>query len=148
MKFRVSAIVPAYNKEQKVFKVLQTLKSSDKVMEIICVYDGNDDITLNQIRSVSKIKLFHRKKRFGQAAAVAKGIEEAKGDLILLVDADIDGLTNQLIGRLINPLLKGTHDSVIGYRSSRIENSVGVPLGGERAYFSKDLLPYTTKLKK
>lgn len=148
MKKKVSAIVPAYNEEKTLSAVLDVLIASSNIDEIICVNDGSTDKTANIIRSRPKIVGIHLRKNYGKAYAIAQGIEKAKGDIVLFIDADIFGLTDKNIQQLINPLKNGRFDCVIGYRCSRMEATVGVPFSGERAYFKKDLLPHIKHFEK
>jgi len=147
MKYTVSAIVPAYDKEVRISDVLKVLAKSKDINETICVYDGNDPHTLQAIKSIKKIKLLHSKKKHGKANAMGRGVEKAKSDIILFVDADIRGFTEKTIKQLIQPLQSGNFDCSLGYRSSTMEASFGVPLSGERAYFKKDLEPHVKKFE-
>lgn len=144
---RVTAIVPAFNEEKKILGVLHSLLKSSSIDEIIVVNDGSTDRTSEIVNSFPQIKLIINRKNSGKGYSIARGIEKAKGEIILFVDADIYGLNQSLIDSLISPLQKGECDFTIGYRSSRMEKSVGVPLGGERAYFKKDLMPHIKKIE-
>ncbi|MBI1982234.1 MAG: glycosyltransferase [Candidatus Levybacteria bacterium] len=148
MKSGVSAIVPAYNEEKKIKGVLKALTRSSYVNEIICINDGSTDKTLKILQSTPEITIINLKRNRGKGFAVARGIEKAKGEVILLIDADIRGLNDKHIAQLVHTLQSGKYDFAIGYRSSRVEATVGVPLSGERAYFKKDLLPYLKVLEK
>lgn len=149
MEYTVTAIVPAYNRERNIGVVLSTLLGVNQyISEVLCVYDGNDNTTLQIIRSFPKVKLFHSQKRHGKAYAIAKGVEKAKGEIVLFIDADIKGLNANILRQLIKPLYSGKYDAAIGYRCSKMEATLGVPLSGERAYFRKDILLHKQKFKK
>lgn len=148
MKSGVSAIVPAYNEEKKIKNVLKALRRSKDINEIICINDGSTDKTAEILQSTPGLKVINLKRNHGKGFAVARGIEKAKGEIVLLVDADIKGLTDKHIAQLVHALKSGKYDFAIGYRSSRVEATVGVPLSGERAYFKKDLLPHLKTLEK
>lgn len=147
MKYTVSAVVPAYDKEVRISSVLKVLAKSKDINEVICVYDGNDPKTLRAVKSIKSVKLLQSKKRYGKANAMGRGVEKAKSDIILFVDADIRGFTEKTIKQLIQPLQSGNFDCSLGYRSSTMEASFGVPLSGERAYFKKDLDPHVRKFE-
>ncbi len=148
MKVKVSAIIPAFNEEKKILGVINSLLKSPLIEEIIVVNDGSTDRTSSIVRSVPRIKLIDNKKNRGKGFAIGCGIEQARGEIVLFVDADIYGLTQKSIESLILPLLLKNSDLTIGYRSSTVEKSVGVPFSGERAYFKRDLLPLTKTIKK
>lgn len=147
-KFIVSAIVPAFNEAKFVQSVLLPLIDSAYIDEVVCVDDGSSDSTPDQIRNMKGVTVVSLPKNHGKAYAIARGIEKAKGDIVLFADADIAGLTDRHIAQLLNPLKLGKFDMVIGYRSSAMEATVGVPLSGERAYFKRDLLPLVKQFEK
>lgn len=147
MKARVTAIVPAFNEERNIKGVLLPLISSVYVDEVICVDDGSTDSTFEIAKSVNGVKIIHYEKNRGKAYAIARGIEKAIGDIVLFSDADIYGLKDEHLKKLISPLTSGKYDFSIGYRSSRMESSVGVPFSGERAYLKKDLLRHIKKFE-
>lgn len=144
---KVSAIIPAYNEEKHIEKMLISLINSSYIDEVICVDDGSEDSTLKVVRSVKGVRVLHYRKNHGKAYAVARGIEKAQGEIILLLDADIRGLTDKNIRKFVLPLKTRECDLTIGYCSSRIESSVAVPLSGQRAYFKKNLLPHIRKFE-
>jgi len=87
----ISIIVAAYNCERYIEKALQSVFSqtlSHKHYEVIVVNDGSTDNTLDILNKYSsKIKLISQLNR-GLTAACNRGIEEAKGDYIIRLDAD------------------------------------------------------------
>lgn len=138
--FGISLIVPAYNEEKRIKNILTVASTCPYLQEIICVNDGSTDNTLALSKSVKNISVINLKKNHGKSYAIMEGVKAAKGDIVVFLDADLRGLTHQTIRSLINPLITKSADVVIGYKSSRIDK-LFKPLGGERAYFRKDLLP-------
>ena len=141
-KHRITAIVPAYNEEKKILNVLKVLTESRYLHEVICVNDGSSDSTLKIIKKVKDLKVINLKKNHGKAYAVSRGVLKAKGDIVLFVDADIDGFCDKYINLLTEPLLKGKCHVVVGCRSGKFEAFFFKQFGGERAYFKKDLLSH------
>lgn len=146
MDHTVSAIVPAHNEEKNIRNILTTLTQSSYVDEVICINDGSTDQTGDIIRQVQNVTTIHLLKNHGKAYAVAKGVEKARGNIVLLVDADIKGFSDQSIKKLVYPLKRGTHDIAIGYLA-HLEELFFRSLTGERAYFRKDLFPHLSKFK-
>lgn len=148
MRQKVTAIVPAYNEEKHIENVLQVLVNSDYTNEVICVNDGSTDRTAQIVKNIKGVKLLNLSKNHGKAYAIAQGIHHATGDIVVLIDADIAGLTSKACGQLVMPLVKEGYNVVIGYRSNNIEKTVFKPLTGERTYFKEDLLPHLNTLKR
>jgi len=147
MKYKVSAIVPAYNEEKKITGVLRVLAASEYIHEVICVNDNSSDATKQIAESISGVKVVNLDTNYGKAYAVAKGTMEAKGDIIVFIDSDLTGLTSKSIALLIEPLLDAHYDAAIGYRSGKMDKLIFMPLSGERAYFKRDLLPHINSIK-
>src|SRR3989344_1660753 len=145
-KLTVSAIVPAYNEEKYITGVLRVLVSSPLIDEIIVINDGSTDHTDEQMRSVPGLKHVTFRKNHGKGYAIAKGIEEAHSDIVLLVDADLVNFGETHIQQLTNPLIDKKADCVIGYRSAFVDKFF-IPLSGERCYYRRDLLPYIETIR-
>ena len=88
----VSAVVPAYNAERYLAQTLGALITQSYAnVEIIVVDDGSEDKTLQIAQTIareySQVRVFHQSNQ-GVAAARNRGIAEARGEFIALVDAD------------------------------------------------------------
>lgn len=145
-KHTVSVIVPAYNEEKKISHVMRSFVDSTLIDEIIVINDGSSDNTLSVIKRFKKIILINLKKNHGKSYAITKGIEKSKGDIIIFIDADLTGLNDSHIKKLINPLITGKKDVVIGYPNYIKADKLFLPLSGERSYWKKDLLPYLKEI--
>lgn len=148
---KVSAIVPAYNEENYIYNNLKTLTESHYIDEVICINDGSTDNTLKQIKKIKSVKLINLKKNYGKAYAISKGIKKSKGDVIVFFDADLSGLNDNHIKKLVYPLLKKKYDGVIGYPCfNKLDkfDKLFKPLTGERAYFKKDIEKHLKKIEK
>lgn len=107
----VSVIVPAFNEEGRIKRTVDSLLKLNypkHLLEIILVDDGSKDNTLNEMQEYSKnnqIKIFS-KKNGGKASALNLGIKEAKGEIVVSLDADSfvdkNALMN-MIGYFNNP---------------------------------------------
>lgn len=145
---KVSAIVPAYNEEKNIAQVLHALTKSKLINEIICVNDGSTDNTFSILSRTKGIRLINLEKNRGKGFALATGIREAQGEIILMIDADIIGLNDALIKSLIEPIQKGECDVVFAHPNLYFLDKITIPLTGERAYFKKDLLPHLNNISK
>ena len=122
----ISIIIPCYNEDNFLKDILikiSSIKNLDK--EIILVDDGSNQSTkriINLCKNENLInKIITLEKNFGKGFALKKGIEEAKGDIILFQDADLeyDPLD---YNKLIRPIIQNKADVVYGSRFIGNEN--------------------------
>jgi glycosyltransferase involved in cell wall biosynthesis len=119
---KVSIIIPVYNEEHTIIKVLQTVASQTVdgfTFEVIVVNDGSTDSTevLLEKRKDLYYKVLTLPNNSGKGAAVKKGISEASGDYVLFQDADLEyDPTDYNI--LLLPIKEFSADVVIGSRLS------------------------------
>jgi glycosyltransferase involved in cell wall biosynthesis len=111
----VTVVLPAHNEEAALDGVLSRLKKAlaDRTYEIVLVDDGSQDKTA-EIGERHAVRVIRHAIRKGNGAAVKRGIREARGKNIVLMDAD--GQHNpEDIPRLLQSLQ--THDMVVGART-------------------------------
>ena len=102
---KISVVIPARNEEENLKNILMDLKNQkNPVFEIICVDDDSEDGT-SDIAKEFEVKLIHVTDRpenwFGKAWACQCGANEAIGDLLLFIDADVR-LKPDAINKLVN----------------------------------------------
>lgn len=86
----ISVVIPLYNKEHQIAKTLRTvLCQTFQDFEIVIVNDGSTDGSVSEVEKISdsRIRLINQANA-GVSAARNKGIEEARGEYIALLDAD------------------------------------------------------------
>ena len=85
----VSVIIPAFNEEEGIEKVLAQLKSLNlgEKSEIIVVDDGSTDQTF-RMASINGVKVIRHEQNMGYGAALKTGIRHAKNEIIVITDAD------------------------------------------------------------
>ncbi len=124
MTLKISLVVPEYNEEDNIIplykRVCEALKNYD--FELILVDDGSKDRTFNIIEGIAKtdkrvvgIKL---RKNSGQTAALSAGINQAKGEIIVTSDGDLQNDPYD-IPILINKINVDGYDAVSGWRADR-----------------------------
>lgn len=92
--FLVSVIIPVYNEEENIGKVLMRLKDAVESYnhELIFVNDGSSDKTAEILKDEAKkdrhIKLISFYRNYGHQAALTAGYNHAKGDCVVSIDAD------------------------------------------------------------
>lgn len=112
----ISIIIPAFNEEEAIARDIDTVKEamagSGYEYEVIVVDDGSTDRTADISKGREVILIQHRHNR-GTGAAVMTGIKHAKGEIMVITDAD-NTYPNQDIPRLIKEI-QG-YDMVVGCR--------------------------------
>lgn len=131
----VSCIIPAYNEAARIADVLASVIGHPLIDEVIVVDDGSGDGTSAVVAQIAAARLITLPKNRGKTAALAVAIAEAKGDLLLLIDADLIGLTPADLTALIAPVLGGQADLAISLRHNAplIWRAIGLDyISGER----------------
>ena len=114
----LSIIIPCFNESKTILSLIDAVKKSPvKNREIIIVDDGSQDGTrdiLNQLNDPEVRIIFHSKNK-GKGAALRTGFNEAKGDICIVQDADLE-YDPQEFPLVIQPILDGKADVVFGSR--------------------------------
>lgn len=121
----ISVIIPAYNEEKNVLelynKVSAVLRTLKKSYEIIFIDDGSTDKTYEELQEINKsdnnVKVIKFRKNFGQTQSWKAGFDNALGDLIITMDADLQNDPKD-IPKLLKKLDQG-YDVVSGWRANR-----------------------------
>jgi len=124
-KEKISIVVPAYNEEQAlstlIERLVQTLKEKKIIGEIIIVNDCSSDETGKIAEEFGKkytnIRVFHHKRRREKTAALHTGFENASGDILVMIDADLQYAPEDL-PKLLRKIQQG-YDVVNGWRKHR-----------------------------
>lgn len=96
MAIKLSVVIPCYNEEKRFEKsidyFLRYLKNQKYMWELIMVNDGSNDRTLSLMQLAAdknkKVKVITYKKNHGKGYAIKKGVQQAKGKIILFSDLD------------------------------------------------------------
>ena len=118
---KISVVIPVYNEEQNVSllhkKLSELLSRMKQKYEIIFVDDGSTDNTFRELSKLKNANVIKFRKNFGQTAAMSAGFREAKGDIIISMDGDLQNNPED-IPRLVNKIQEG-YDVVCGWRIQR-----------------------------
>lgn len=139
---KISCIIPSYNEEKRIGNILQALSKHPLLDEVIVVDDGSKDATDKVVARFPDVKFIVNPKNQGKCAAVCNGIKAARNDFVLLLDADLIGLTPENITDLITPVTSNQADVSISLRANApgIWRRLGIDyISGERV-FPKHLL--------
>lgn len=122
----ISALIPAYNEEEclyelynRVSSVLSKLEKYD--YEILIINDGSKDKTLEILTSLNKkdshVQYVNLARNYGKETAMAAGLDYVKGDVVVILDADLQD-PPELIPDMLKYYEEG-YDDVYGRRKSR-----------------------------
>ena len=94
---KVSAIIPAYNEEKNIGRVLSVLIQIEEISEILVINDGSTDKT-NEIAHSYGVKVIDFAENHGKGIAMWAGVMHTNAPVVLFLDADLIGLTRQQVG--------------------------------------------------
>jgi glycosyltransferase involved in cell wall biosynthesis len=114
----VSCIIPAYNEAARIAQVLAPVLGHPLIDEVIVIDDGSSDATSAVVAAIQGVRLITLAQNIGKTAALAQAIAQAQGPLLLLVDADLIGLSAEDLTALIRPVLTGQADLSISLRQN------------------------------
>lgn len=133
---KVSVIIPVFNEKATIAELVRRVQSVGIDKEIVIVDDYSTDGTRDVLRQIVSstegqpdspgqsapttlssgyVRVFFQERNRGKGAAVRRGIEEARGDLILIQDADLE-YDPRDYGALLDPIDRGMADVVYGSR--------------------------------
>src|SRR6185503_1980686 len=121
----ISVFLPVFNEEDNLLplhaKLNEALKTLGHSAEIVYVDDGSTDGSLGILREIAdldpRVRVVALRRNYGQTAAMAAGIDAAKGKVLIPMDADLQNDPAD-IGRLLQKLDEG-YDVVSGWRKNR-----------------------------
>jgi glycosyltransferase involved in cell wall biosynthesis len=116
---KLSIIIPCYNEVGTISDIVNAIHSSaykDKEIIIVddCSTDGTRDVLRSDIAPIVEQVLFHDT-NLGKGAAIRTGIGAAKGDIVLIQDADLEYDPNEY-PLLVRPIIENKADVVYGSR--------------------------------
>ena len=123
---KISIIIPIYNEQDSIKALINSLSilmdnGDNQIYEIILIDDGSTDKSLeilqSEISNFNNMKIIQLLKNYGQTAAISAGIDNATGDILVIMDADMQNDPAD-IPNIIRKLDDG-YDVVSGWRKKR-----------------------------
>ncbi len=114
----LTVIIPVYNEVKNIQEILRRVQATKLAGEIIVVDDGSTDGTrdvLKKLNGKKKVKVILHERNQGKGAAVVTGLKTAKGDILLIQDADLE-YNPRDYPVLLQPIQEGVADVVYGSR--------------------------------
>ncbi|AFZ52589.1 glycosyltransferase family 2 protein [Cyanobacterium aponinum UTEX 3222] len=126
----LSLVIPIYNEAENIplliNAITKSLNNTNLVYEIICVDDGSQDgsteVLKNILMTTSCLKAIVLRRNYGQTPAMAAGFENARGNVIITLDGDLQNDPTD-IPLLLQKLEEG-YDLVSGWRKNRQDDAL------------------------
>jgi glycosyltransferase involved in cell wall biosynthesis len=121
----ISLVIPVYNEEDNLVplyeKVVEVLDPLGIRFELILVDDGSRDHSLDRLRELvdrdSRVIAVELRRNFGQTAAMAAGIDQAEGEFVVTLDADLQNDPTDIPAMLAKA--REGFDIISGWRKNR-----------------------------
>lgn len=121
----LSVICPMHNEEAALApffdRLLPALEALGESFEVVCINDGSRDGTLERLRELQenepRLRVIDLSRNFGKEAALTCGIDHARGDAVIPIDADLQD-PPELIGEMVRTWRLG-FDVVLAQRADR-----------------------------
>lgn len=123
---KLSIIVPCYNEEGVTHlfynEAIQHIRKCDCDYELLFVNDGSKDHTLSELMELKKqdahVFIIDFSRNFGKEAAMLAGMKESSGDLVVIMDSDLQD-PPYLLPEMVRSITEEGYDSVSTYRVNR-----------------------------
>lgn len=115
---KLSVIMPSYNNKSTIREIIKRVKEAEPFdKEMIVVDDSSTDGTKDILKGINEegIKVLFHEKNTGKGSAVRTGFAQAKGDIVVIQDADLEYDPREL-SLLIKPIEDGVADASYGSR--------------------------------
>lgn len=114
----LSVIIPVYDEEKTISKVIDEVLSLEVVGEVIAIDDASRDNSVSLLEGYCgnpKVKVLRQKKNRGKGAAIKRGLENASCPVVIIQDADLE-YSPKDYPAMVDPILSGKADVVYGSR--------------------------------
>jgi glycosyltransferase involved in cell wall biosynthesis len=124
----LSVVIPVYNEEDSIQELTEWIErvciSSRLSFEIIFIDDGSSDSSWDKIIFISQknqfVKGLRFRRNYGKAAALHTGFSEAKGDVVITMDSDLQDSPDEIPG-LVMMIRDEGYDLVSGWKKKRYD---------------------------
>jgi glycosyltransferase involved in cell wall biosynthesis len=135
----VTAIVPCYNEENRILPVINAIKKSKLISEIIIVDDGSNNSSKQVLKKIKGIKILTHPRNLGKSKALKTGLLSAQNKYVFFIDSDLVGLKPKHVDRMIDQFIKHKLTMILSERE--LEHSFNRFNGFAIAYTGERILP-------
>ncbi|MDO8569425.1 MAG: alpha/beta fold hydrolase [bacterium] len=121
---KVVAIIPSYNEAPRIASVLEAITKVANIDQIIVVDDGSTDNTEEVVKKFKSVKYLRNQTNIGKADSMNRGVQSSDADIIFFCDADLIGITKEIIQDIISPVIDGKFSMFIGLRGNIMQKIV------------------------
>lgn len=127
----ISLVIPIHNEEPAILRLYDRLctvmERLQRPYEIIFVDDASTDrsfeLLANLVETDPRLKVIRLRRNFGQTAALSAGFDEARGDIVISLDGDLQHEPED-IPALLEPVESGHYDIASGWRKERVDHAL------------------------
>jgi glycosyltransferase involved in cell wall biosynthesis len=112
----ISVIIPALNEEEPIADVIRAVAATKIPHEVIVVDNGSTDRTADRARAAGARVVAEPRRGYGCACAAGIRALSPQSDVVVFLDGDGSDCP-EFMDRLVDPIVTGTHDFVIGSRT-------------------------------
>jgi len=117
---RLSVVMPVFNEAVTLARVARAVLARPEVTELVVVDDASSDGTWDALQRLAsghpdRVRVLRHERNMGKGAALKTGFAAAKGDIVLVQDADLE-YDPADYPRLLEPILRDAADAVFGSR--------------------------------
>lgn len=132
-KTKLSIVIPCYNEASNIEplykEIYDTFKMRKEKLELIFINDGSKDTTIKELKKLLtkkdfEIKIISFSRNFGKDAAMYAGLENSTGDLVCIIDADLQQRPSLIVPMIEELETSDEYDSICYFQENRIESSI------------------------
>jgi glycosyltransferase involved in cell wall biosynthesis len=129
----LSVIIPVYNEAGTIREILEKINAVSLDKEIVVVDDGSSDTTPQVLKNISypNLKIVYHSSNRGKGAAFLTGLSQAKGEYVIIQDADLEYEPAEYL-KLLLALQETSADMVLGARFTKGYKGLLIPKFGNR----------------
>lgn len=132
-KTKLSIVIPCHNEAANIEplykEIYDTFKNRNEKIELVFINDGSKDTTLKELKNILtkkdfEIKVISFSRNFGKDAAMYAGLENSTGDLVCIIDADLQQKPSLIVPMIEALEANEEYDSVCYFQENRIESNL------------------------